>query len=58
MYPIDVEHLIRRETIGSRANDPTLRDRPRRFARLRRRLARQAPGFADTANPATASATR
>jgi hypothetical protein len=36
MYPIDVSSLVRRETLGSRAGDPTLPMRPRRFSRLRR----------------------
>jgi hypothetical protein len=35
MYPIDVERMIRRETLGSRALDPTLPYRPSRFRRLR-----------------------
>jgi hypothetical protein len=30
MYPINVPDLVRRETLGSRAGDPTLPNRPRR----------------------------
>jgi len=34
MYPIDVQQLIRRGTLGSRALDPTLPHRPSRLRRL------------------------
>ena len=34
MYPIDVPQLVRRGTLGSRADDPTLPSRPRRLSRL------------------------
>jgi len=40
MYPVDVTTLVRRGTLGSRAADPTLRDRPSRLRRLARALAR------------------
>jgi len=36
MYPIDVQQLIRRGTLGSRALDPTLPYRPPRFRWLHR----------------------
>jgi hypothetical protein len=37
MYPIDIPHLARRGTLGSRVSDPTVRSRPRqrRFKRTR-----------------------
>jgi hypothetical protein len=35
-FPIDVEGVVRRNTLGSRANDPQIPSRPpRRFPRLR-----------------------
>jgi hypothetical protein len=40
MYPIDVNHLVRKGTLGSRAGDPTLDDRASRLGRLRRALTR------------------
>lgn len=46
MYPIDVEYLVRKGTLGSRAGDPTLLDRPSRFTRLRRALTRSQPAQA------------
>jgi len=55
MYPIDAPSLVHRETIGSRANDPILPDRPTRRARLRRltsvtvRRLRRGPGAGEAA---------
>jgi hypothetical protein len=34
MYSVDVSQLIRRATLGSRVDDPTLPVRPSRLARL------------------------
>ena len=34
MYSVDVSQLIRRATLGSRVDDPTLPIRPSRLARL------------------------
>ena len=43
MYPIDVNHLVRKGTLGSRAGDPTLEDRPSRLGRLKSALTRTQP---------------
>jgi len=40
MYAIDVHHLVRRGTLGSRVDDPTLPDRSPRLAALRKLLGR------------------
>jgi len=38
MYPIDITGLARRGTLGARAGDPTLPEKPRRRSRLARGL--------------------
>jgi len=56
MYPIDVEQLIRRGTVGSRALDPTLPHRPSRLRRLTAQLrSPSASDFAAAPKPKPAS---
>jgi hypothetical protein len=53
MYPVDIQTLARKGTLGSRVSDPTLPDRPSRLARLRTALTRTEP--VQAAAPACAS---
>jgi hypothetical protein len=47
MYPIQIAPVVRRATLGSRADDPTLPDRPSRLGRLRTRFRFPAGGRPD-----------